>query len=72
MNSLMSGFRNPKTTVLAFLAAFTEWGGQLQAALDGNVATVPDWNGAITLTLVAIGLLFARDADVSSEKSGAK
>jgi hypothetical protein len=53
------------TMVIAILTA-------VAAMLDGNPDTVADW-GAVGVALsVGIGLLFARDNSVSSEKAGAE
>lgn len=71
MKALTAALRSPKTTGLAILAAFTAWGGALHAVLDGDAATTADWDTVMTLTLLAIGMLFSRDADVTSETSGA-
>lgn len=52
----------------AILAAI---GGAAKAQFDGDPLTVPDWNTVVTLFL-GLGMLFARDNDVSSEAAGAK
>lgn len=65
---LSAATKSWKTTVLAILAALTEWGVQIQAYLNPDVT--PDWNQAVTLTIVAAALLFSRDADKTSEDSG--
>ena len=38
--------------------------------LDNDVATVPNWSVAIPAVIAAIGLIFARDADKSSQDTG--
>jgi hypothetical protein len=40
--------------------------------LDSDPATVPQWGPVLAVLSTAIGLLFARDNDVTSEKAGAK
>lgn len=44
----------------------------ISALLDGDPTTNPDWNILITASLPAIGLLFSRDNNVTSEQAGAK
>lgn len=44
----------------------------LSALLDGDPATNPDWNLVFAAALPAMGLLFARDDNRSSEDVGAK
>ena len=60
-----------RTTVLGALAV----GGAVitfgKALLDGDPATVPDFD-AVLAAFAGIGLLFARDNKVSSESAGAK
>jgi hypothetical protein len=43
-----------------------------QPILDGDPATVPAWAAFGTVVASAVGLLFARDNDKSSEDVGAK
>lgn len=40
--------------------------------LDGDEATVANWTGFVAIAIPAIGLLFARDNNVTSEKAVAK
>lgn len=44
----------------------------LNALLDGDPATVPNWEAVIPVAIMAIGLFFARDNKVTSESVGAK
>ena len=39
---------------------------------SADLSTNPDWNIVVASTAVMLGLLGARDGDVSSEKAGAK
>ena len=43
-----------------------------QPMLDGDPATIPQWGVFGTTVAAAVGLLFARDNDRSSEDVGAK
>ena len=66
MPSLFSGsWRTSIFGVGGLLYILTPW-------LDGDPATVMDWNASIPLILVAIGLGAARDDKVSSEAAGVK
>lgn len=47
-------------------------GSTLNALFDGNPATTVDWVTVCAGLAPAIGLLFARDANVSSEAQGIK
>lgn len=42
------------------------------AAIDGNPQTDPNWAVVIPSAISALGLVFARDARVSSEAQGIK
>ena len=55
--------RSWKTTIVAALVAVNAVLHAVLATLDGDPATVPDWNVVIALTVVAIGLFFSKDAD---------
>lgn len=50
----------------------TAWGVFLSAALDNDPKTVADLTAAINATVLAFGLLAARDNGVSSEDAGVK
>lgn len=61
-----------KTTLFGAGGLITVWVAVLCAVLDGDPSTVPDYTTAITLSLPALGLIFARDNAVSSEAAGVK
>ena len=61
-----------KTTVAGIAAILVAGGTLVQAIFDGNPATAPNYEATIAAIAAGIGLLFARDNDVSSEKAGAK
>ena len=44
----------------------------VQAQFDGDPATVPNYEVALAAVITSLGLIFARDNDVSSEQAGAK
>ena len=61
-----------KTTAAGIGAILIASGTLIQAIFDGNPATVPNYEAVIASLIAGIGLIFARDNDVSSEKAGAK
>lgn len=61
-----------RTSIFGVGGLFAVWSPVIMAALDGDPATVPAIGTAVTLSLPAIGLLFARDNKVTSEQAKAK
>lgn len=55
--------------VLGFVGALAY---VLQAALDGDPSTVPEWGVLITAGATLAGLTLARDHNVTSEQAGAE
>jgi hypothetical protein len=70
MGNLKYALANPKTTWAGIITAAIAWGEVVLATIDDKVETVPDFNLAVGLTIAAIGLLFSRDADKSSQDTG--
>lgn len=60
-----------KTTTGGVIALLVLLLNAAAAMLDDDPATNPDLN-AIGVAAVAVGTMFARDADVTSEQAGAK
>ncbi len=71
-NGITAGAKSHKTTAMAIITALMAILGSVQLLMDGNPDTNPDWGTVAGTLATAIGLLFARDADKSSEDSGAK
>ena len=61
-----------KTTVAGVLTALLPVLNAVQAFLDNDPLTVPDWGLAVAAITAGLGLIFARDNNVSSEDAGAK
>jgi uncharacterized membrane protein YhiD involved in acid resistance len=60
-----------KTTVTGVCTILVAVGGALQAMFDGNTATNPDWTAVIAAVTAGLGLITARDNNVTSEDVGA-
>jgi len=61
-----------KTTTAGIGAILVAVGGAMSAMFDADPATVPDWGAVIAAVIAGIGLITARDNNVSSEQAGAK
>ncbi len=57
--------RNWRTTVLGLCAILTAVAGFLKATLDGDPVTEPDMTALVAAISAGIGLLFAKDANVT-------
>jgi len=60
-----------KTTALGIIAVVVAIGNALTAMWDNDPATEPNWGLVASAIVVAVGLLFARDNNVTSEEAGA-
>lgn len=54
-----------RTTTLGILAILTAAAGFLQATLDGDPMTEPDMAALIAAVTAGLGLIFAKDAQVT-------
>jgi hypothetical protein len=61
-----------KTTVAGVAGIIIAIASCVQALLDGDPATVPNYEIALAAVITGLGLIFARDNNVSSEAAGAK
>lgn len=59
--------KNWKTTIFGTGGLLMIWAPVLAAFFDGDPATVPAFGTAISASLPAIGLLFAKDFNVSGK-----
>ena len=67
INSIL---KNWKTTAAAIGMLLVAVGPVISALADGDPSTQPNWNLFLPEILAAIGLLFSRDANKSSQDSG--
>jgi uncharacterized membrane protein len=61
-----------KTTVTGVLMLLDIVGHSAVMVLDGDPTTNPNWAVVVPALLAAIGLIFARDADKSSQDAGVR
>lgn len=61
-----------KTTTLGILTILGSVIAAVQALIDNDPLTIPNWSAVITAATAGFGLLFARDNSVSSEQAGIK
>jgi hypothetical protein len=59
-----------KTTTTGILAIVVALAAALKSELDGDPVTVADWGAVAAAVMAGIGLIFARDAKVSSQQEG--
>lgn len=68
----MTQTKSWRTTTTGVLAIIIGVSAALKAELDGDASTVADWGTVAAAILAGVGLIMARDANVSSEAQGIK
>ena len=63
---------NIRTSILGIGTILVAVAGAVVALLDDDPSTMPQWDTVIAAMTAGVGLLFARDSNVTSEQSGAK
>ena len=61
-----------KTTAAGIAAIVAAAATAVVALFDADPTTVPDWGAVAAACMAGLGLVFARDNNVSSEAAGAK
>lgn len=61
-----------KTTAGGIVAILAPIFSAIKLMTDNDPTTNPDWNAVMAAVAAGVGLLFARDNNVSSEDAGAK
>ena len=69
---LVAVLKNWKTTSAAVGMIIVAIGPALRAILDGDPSTLPNYKVLVPELIAAVALLFARDADKSSQDSGVR
>lgn len=62
--------RSWKTTVWGIATILSALSTTVIALIDGKPETNPDWTATIAAITAGLGLIFARDANVTSEQQG--
>lgn len=60
-----------KTTAAGIGAILVAVGSALTATFDADPATVADWGAVVAAIIAGVGLIMARDNNVTSEQAGA-
>lgn len=64
---MKASWRTSTAGVGAILVAI---GSAVTALTDNDPLTIPDWGAVVAAVIAGIGLIFARDAKVSSQQEG--
>jgi len=70
--ALVTGIKSWQTTSMAIMTALAVIIPAGMLLLDGDATTNPNWNVVIPALTAAVGLIFARDGNKTSEDVGAK
>jgi hypothetical protein len=61
-----------KTTTAGIGAILVAIGAAMKAMFDNDPSTVPEWGAVVAAIIAGIGLIAARDNNVTSEQAGVK
>jgi hypothetical protein len=61
-----------KTTTAGIGAILVAVGTAMKAMFDNDPSTVPEWGAVVAAIIAGIGLIVARDNNVTSEQAGVK
>lgn len=64
---MKASWRTSAAGVGAILVAI---GSAVTALTDNDPMTIPDWGAVVAAVIAGVGLIFARDAKVSSQQEG--
>ncbi len=64
---MKASWRTSAAGVGAILVAI---GSAVTALTDNDPLTIPDWGAVVAAVIAGVGLIFARDAKVSSQQEG--
>lgn len=70
MNKMKVFLVSRKTTIAGILTVLGVVFSAIGLMMDGDPATNPDWMAVAAAVVAGFGLIFARDADKSSQDSG--
>jgi len=59
-----------RTSAAGIGAILVAIGSAVTAITDNDPMTIPDWGAVIAAVIAGVGLIFARDAKVSSQQEG--
>lgn len=59
-----------RTSAAGLGAILVALGSAVTALTDNDPLTIPDWGAVVAAVIAGVGLIFARDAKVSSQQEG--
>ncbi len=59
-----------RTSAAGIGAILVAIGSAVTAITDNDPLTIPDWGAVVAAVIAGVGLIFARDAKVSSQQEG--
>lgn len=70
MKNIRVFFISRKTSIAGMLTVLGAVFSAIGLMMDGDPVTNPDWMAVAAAVIAGLGLIFARDADKSSQESG--